>query len=247
MTRSPNYVNPPAVGNTLVDPNAGAGTNQIGAVDVKVAGGSNLYLADAAVPNTLYWFGEQMDDTAIVTREFFNDVPGDSNGGPQGAPIERQTLGRIVQISFSLSTWSQRVRYWLERQNTVYFTNGAVRDWEIGTPILQYHRFRLLIVPSRNNQITAALPSDKSGDFFTFNFPTTLMASPIETGQSSKFSALSFTMEAHRTPPIDDAKRGVIWDRDVSGLSEAVQARQEQQNAAYQEIIDARKAESPIE
>jgi len=246
MTRYPNNIDPPAVGSTP-DPNAGAGTVQIGSVDVKVAGGSNLYLADAAVPGTLFWFGEQMDDTAIITREFFNDVPGDSNGGPQGPPIERQVLGRIVQISFSLSTWSQRVRYWLERQNTVYSVNGAVYDWEIGTPILQKHRFRLLIVPTRNNPIPAGGAADKSDDWFTFNFPTALMSSPIECGQSTKFSALSFTMEAHRTPPIDDANRGVIWNRDITGLASAVSARQEELNAQYDAIVEARKADGPVE
>lgn len=188
-----------------------------------------------------------MDDTAIVTREFFNDVPGDSQGGPQGPPIERQVLGRIVQISINLSTWSQRVRYWVERQNSAYSVNGAVYDYEVGTPVLQYHRFRLLIVPARDNQMTAAPPADKSEDWFTFNFPTVLMSSPIECGQSSKFSSLSFTLEAHRTPAIDDVKRGVIWDRDVTGLATAVQARDAQRTAQFDAIAAARAPDGPVE
>ena len=246
-TREPLNTNPPAVGN-IPDPNAGAGATELANVNVQVAGGSNLYLADGATPSApLYWFGEQMDDTAIVTREFFNDVPGDSNGGPQGPPIERQVLGRIVQISINLSTWSQRVRYWVERQNSAYSTNGAIYDYEVGTPILQAHRFRLLIVPARNNKLTAAAPADKSEDWFTFNFPTCLMSSPIECGQGSKFSSLSFTLEAHRGPAVDDASRGVLWNRDVTGLDTAVSARQSQLTAQYDAIQAAREADGPVE
>lgn len=245
-TRLPIRTNPPAVGSTP-DPNANAGATQLSNVNVQVAGGSNLYIADGATPGaSLYWFGEQMDDTAIVTREFFNDVPGDSQGGPQGPPIERQVLGRIVQISINLSTWSQRVRYWVERQNSVYSVNGAIQDWEVGTPILQYHRFRLLIVPARDNQLTAAAPADKSEDWFTFNFPTALMSSPIECGQSSKFSALSFTLEAHRTPAIDVSNRGVIWNRDVTGLDTAVQARNAEIAAQFDAIAEARAGDGPV-
>ena len=209
-----------------------------------------MYIADGSPANpagaTLYWFGEQMDDTSIVTREFFNDVPGDSNGGPQGPPIERQALGRIVQISINLSTWNQTVRYWVERQN-MYSVNGAVQDWEVGTPLLQYHRFRLLIVPARNNKMTVAAPADKSEDWFCFNFPTVLMSSPIECGQGSKFSSLSFTLEAHRGPAIDDATRGVIWNRDVTGLDTAVAAREAQMTAQFDAIQASREKSGPVD
>lgn len=246
--REPLNTDPPAV-SVIPDPNANAGVAERNAVNVQVAGGSNLYIADGspAQPggDTLYWFGEQMDDTAIVTREFFNDVPGDSNGGPQGPPIERQALGRIVQISINLSTWNQTVRYWVERQN-MYSVNGAVQDWEVGTPLLQYHRFRLLIVPSRNNKMTAAAPANKSEDWFTFNFPTVLMSSPIECGQGTKFSSLSFTLEAHRGPAIDDLNRGVIWNRDVTGLELAEAARKVEIQAQFDAIQAARASDGPV-
>lgn len=248
-TRLPLNTDPPAVA-TIPDPNANAGTTELDAVNVQVAGGSNLYIANGSPvepgDDTLYWFGEQMDDTAIVTREFFNDVPGDSNGGPQGPPIERQALGRIVQISINLSTWSQKVRYWVERQN-MYSVNGAVNDWEVGTPLLQYHRFRLLIVPARNNKLTAADPVDKSEDWFTFNFPTVLMSSPIECGQGTKFSSLSFTLEAHRGPAIDDTNRGVIWNRDVTGLQLAEATRTAAMQSQFEAIQAARASAGPVE
>lgn len=245
MTRNPSYVNPPA-SQSIADPNASATATTLGDVNVKVAGGSNLYIAQGNESgDTLYWFGEQIDDTPIVIREFFNDVPGDSQGGPQGAPIERQSLGRIVQLSFNLSTWSQRVRYLIENQNNVYSVPGAVKDYEIGAPLLQYHAFRLLIVPTRDNRMTAGAPTDKSQDYFTFNFPTAVMSSPIECGQSSKFSTLSFTMEAHRTSTMH-TKRGVIWDRDVTGLAQAVSARESEMTAQYEAILAERQKNGPV-
>lgn len=249
LTRLPLNTLPPSV-STIPDPNASANDDIRDAVNIQVAGGSNLYIADGAPADpaeaTLYWFGEQMDDTAIVTREFFNDVPGDSNGGPQGPPIERQALGRIVQISINLSTWNQTVRYWVERQN-MYSVNGAVNDWEVGTPLLQYHRFRLLIVPARNNKMTLADPIDKGSDWFTFNFPTVLMSSPIECGQGSKFSSLSFTLEAHRGPQISGDTRGVIWNRDITGLDAAEAVRNDEIAAQFDAIQAAREPNAPVE
>lgn len=245
MTRNPLYVNPPA-SQSIADPNANAVTATLANVDVKVAGATNLYIAQGnAVDDPLYWFGEQIDDTPIVIREFFNDIPGDSQGGPQGPPIERQSLGRIIQLSFNLSTWSQRVRYLLENQNNVYSVPGAVKDYEVGAPLLQYHSFRLLIVGTRDNRMTAGVPADKSDDYFTFNFPTVLMSSPIECGQSSKFSTLSFTLEAHKTSTMH-AKRGVIWDRDVTGLSSAVSAREDEMTAQYEAIMAERRKNGPV-
>ena len=244
MSRAPFNLDPPGAV-SFVDPNSGAESANAGQVDVKVAGGSNLYLADASVPGTLYWFGEQIDDTSLVIREFFNDIPGDSQGGPQGPPIDRQVLGRIVQVSFTLSTWSQRVRFWLERQNTAYFTNGAIEDYEVGAPLFSDHAFRLLIIPARNNKFTAGAPTNKSQDWFTYNFPTAVLSSPIEWGQGTKFSTLSFTMEAHRSPP-GTTKRGVIWDRDIDGLSEAVSSLEAQATEQYEAILAERAKTAPI-
>lgn len=239
MSTGPGYVNPPA-SQTIPDPNSGATTATLGNVGVKIAGASNIYFAQGnAETDPLYYVGEQIDQTGIVIREFFNDVPGDSQGGPQGAPIERQSLGRIHQISFTLSSWSQRLRYFLEAQNNVYSVAGAIKDYEIGAPLMEGHAFRVLVVPVRDNRMTANQPADKSGDYFTFNFPTMILSGPVEIPQSSKFSTLTFTMEAMRTPR-SKADRGIIWNRDVTGLSEAVSAREAEMNAQYEAIVAER-------
>ncbi len=239
------YVAPQAVGN-IPDPNAGAGTEQNNGVDVKVSGAVNIYIGDTmSQTGELYWMGQQIDDTAIVTREFFNDVPADSHGGPQGPPIDRQVLGRIVQLSFNLSTWSQRTRTWIEQQN-YYSVPGAIYDWEVGEPLFQTHGFRIVLVPARDNRITAAQPATKSQDWFCYNFPMCVMAGPIEASQSTKFTTLSFTMEAHRVPQISNTLSGVIWNRDVTGVDQAVAARQEEMQAQYDAILAERAKTAPV-
>ncbi len=57
------------------------------------------------------------------------------------------------------------------------------------------------------------------------------MAGPIEASQSTKFTTLSFTMEAHRVPQINNSLSGVIWNRDVTGVNEAVAAQQAEMQA----------------
>lgn len=232
--------NPPGVlagtGTPPADPNAGANAGTLTDVCVKVAGRSNLYIAngdESASDQTLYYFGEQMDDTPITTQEFYNDVPGDSHGGASGPPIERQVLGRIIRVSFNLSAWNFTTRFWLENHNGAYSVNGAVLDSEVGKPLFKFHSFRLLIVPVRDNSmLVPATTKDK--DYFCFNFPNAHLSSPIEFGQGTKFSALRFTMEAHRCVGTH-SKAGVIWDRDITGLGSAVTA----QNAMLADQLEA--------
>lgn len=191
--------------------------------EIKVAGRSNLYIGNISGNPTLYYFGEQMDDTPIVERDFYNDVPGDSHGGPQGPPIDRQVIGKTVQVSFTLSVWSRSVREWLSQHNGAYSTLGAIEDWEIGRILFDLYKYRLVVVPI----VTTMQPE------FTFNFPTALLSSPVEAGQGSKFSALRFTVEAHRGPPAAAVGvRGVIWNRDTTGVSGAQAAAMQAKRVA---------------
>ena len=205
------------------DPNLNADPDLLAQTDIKVSGRSDLYIASNQTPGTLYYFGMQMDDTPLSFREYYNDVPADSHGGPQGPPIERQVLGRVATINFSLSVWSQNVRYWLENHNGAYETNGYIDDTEVGTLLFTNHAFRLLIVPLKGDPMID-VPLTASDLFFTKNFPTAVLSSPIEYGIGTKFSALRFTLEAHRSPPASP-KRGILWDRDTTGYPPAVQQR----------------------
>lgn len=223
-------------------PNTAATAEQRATVDIQVPGRTNCYIADGMTPAApLNYFGEQSDDTPITIREFYNDVPGDSHGGPNGPPIERQVLGRIYQIGFTLSTWSQDMREWLENHNGAYATPGTIADYEIGTPLLSRHRYRLLLVGIRPNFFGDPLGTTKDQDWFCYNFPCSILSTPIETNQGTKYAALRFSLEGHRVPPLPEdgdpqpAKRGVIWDRDITGLA----AAQAQAGAMMREAMAA--------
>jgi len=229
----------------MASPNATATPEQRAIVDVWVPGRTNLYIADGMLEGAaLFYFGEQSDDTPITTREFFNDVPGDSHGGPNGPPIERQVLGRIINIGFTLSTWSQEIREWLENHNFAYQYPGVIQDFEIGTPLLSRHRYRLLIVGIRANFFGAdPANAEKNEDWFCSNYPCAILSSPVEINQGTKYAALRFTMEGHRVPPLPEdgdpqpPKRGIIWDRDIDGLAAAQTQQAGMQRAAMAAVM----------
>lgn len=180
---------------------------------IKIAGKSDLWLGLPGSQSTLVYLGEQRDETPIETQGFYHDVHGDSHGGPNGPPIERQILGQIMRVQFSLSKWDHVLRAAIE-QHSVFATHGTIADSEIGALLFKENSFRLLVKNSRDNT-----PSGGSFDPFTFNFPCALLSSPISAGQGTKHSILNFSMEAHRVPAgHESTKTGVLFDRDVTGI-----------------------------
>src|SRR6056297_2726956 len=153
---------------------------------VQVAGFSNLLVGftddDYA---TLDVLGEQMDDTQISVAPIFHDVPGDSQGGPQGQPIEKQHLGYRVTGSFALSKWDPAVVRQIRRYAMA--KEGAITDAEIGALMVRDRSLRIVVSPSKANEIPANA-QDAGEDYFFWNFPCCLVTSPIETGQGTKFS-----------------------------------------------------------
>jgi len=188
---------------------------------IQVAGKSDLYIGfpgDAYA--SLLKIGEQLDDTRIEINQIFHDVHGDANGGPQGPPIERQFLGMAATAQFNLSRWSTEVHRRLLQHN-VLATQGKILDSEVGALILRDRSFRIVIVPSRSNVIASGL-ANAGTDAFFYNFPCCCIASPVATGQGTKFSLLSFTMQAYRVPaghPIttgsgNAGRAGILWNKD---------------------------------
>jgi hypothetical protein len=187
---------------------------------IQVAGKSDIYLGfpgDSYA--TVIKAGEQLDETRIEIAQIFHDVHGDRNGGPQGPPIERQFLGETVTCQFNMSRWSTEVHRLL-LQHGVMATQGRIQDSEVGALILRDRSFRVAIVPSRSNIIPQGL-ANAGTDAFFYNFPCCCIASPVATGQGTKFSLLSFTMQAYRVPeghPItigtgNEVNVGVLWNK----------------------------------
>jgi hypothetical protein len=193
---------------------------------IQVAGKSNILIGfpddDYATVDRL---GEQMDETRISVRHVLHDVPGDSQGGPAGDPIEQQILALQYTVQFNLSKWAPDVRDRLIQHNAMA-TLGSFADSEIGALLLRDRSFRIVISPSRDSVIPAGAPG-AGEDYFYYNFCCCTVTSPIETGQGTKFSALQFSMRAWRVPeghPLApgssgaDFAEGLIWNRDTTGV-----------------------------
>jgi hypothetical protein len=192
---------------------------------IQVAGKSSLLVGfpddDYA---TLDILGEQMDDTQISVAPIFHDVPGDSQGGPQGQPIEKQKLGFRVTGQFALSKWDPAV----VRQIRQYAMakEGAISDAEMGALMLRDRSLRIAIHPAKSNPIPVGA-QDAGKDYFFWNFPCSLVTTPIETGQGTKFSVCRFSFEAFRVPaghelaPADPSE-GIIWNKDDTGVATAL-------------------------
>lgn len=200
---------------------------------IQVAGKSNILIGfpqdDYAV---MHRIGEQIDETRISVQQVLHAVPGDSQGGPAGEPIEDQILALIHTCQFNLSKWDPIVREKLIRHN-VMAKDGSFADSEIGSLLRRDRSFRIVISPSRNTTIPAIDPitgvahPDAGSDYFYYNFCCCTVTSPIETGQGTKFSALQFSMRAYRVPeghPLAPGSNGanfaegLIWNRDITGV-----------------------------
>ena len=183
---------------------------------INVAGKSNIWIGLPAYRTLtgeytqMLKVGEQMNETSISIQHYLHDVPGDRYGGPQGPPIERQMLGMVARVNFQLSRWSQAVRRALEKHN-VFSNHGVVGESEVGSLLLRDRSFRVLIEPAKSNTIPVGV-EDEGGDYFCFNFPCAMLTSPVEVGQGTKFSMLTFSMEAHRAPD-GHPNEGILFDR----------------------------------
>lgn len=186
---------------------------------IQVAGKSEIYLGfpDNSYASLIH-VGEQMDETSLTVTKFTHDVPGDSHGGPQGPPIEKQQLGMTVSGRFQLSKWNPIAKRLIEKHG-VNAVEGKMAASEIGSLVIRDRSFRIVIAPSKANVIPFG-NEDAGKDWFFRNFPCCVVSDPIEYGQGTKFSVLSFSFEAHRVPAghpyaIANANNvGVVYNRD---------------------------------
>ncbi|MFG0261029.1 MAG: hypothetical protein ACF788_01370 [Novipirellula sp. JB048] len=199
---------------------------------IQVAGKSNILIGFAFDDYaTMHRIGEQIDETRLTIENVTHDVPGDSGGGPQGDPIEQQVLAHRVRGVLNLSKWDHTVREMIE-QHGVMNTPGKMTDAEIGAFLLRDRSFRIAISPSKsnpidaNNPITTTANAGSGKDHFFRNFPCCTLASPLEIGQGTKFSALQLQFRAWRTPEghklagVSGENIGVIWNWSATGIDD---------------------------
>lgn len=166
-----------------------------GLVDIKIA---------SPFDGVLQQLGHATDIIDIANRPFYLDVPGDRNGGPQGPPINIQFLGRIVVVSFALSSYDVDVCDVVEKL-AVENTSGLIEQSMIGQFVMESRAMRLLL--------HTLDPDD------TRNFWCAIPREPIRMGFGTKYNEKMFVFECHR-PPCSSVADGILWDRQSDAFEE---------------------------
>lgn len=203
---------------------------------IQVAGFSNILIAFPGNLNVCHRVGEQLDETQFQLRKYIHDVPGDSNGGPQGPPIEQQLLGQVYICEFNLSKFHPIIKQKLI-EHAAAAEVGKFSMAEVGSLLHKDRSFRIVISPSKSNTIPTNDPTTGdahpyAGDNYDYyNFPCCTITDPVSWGQGTKFSALRFTAIAYRVPEghalapgsagVDWAK-GLFWDKSTTGVPNAL-------------------------
>jgi hypothetical protein len=147
--------------------------------------------------------GISTDGVRYQNHPFYVDVHGDRNGGGQGPPIEKQYLGEIVIVSFTLSTFTP-ASIDVIRKRGILDSNGFTTQGLVGGFLLTNRSMRLCIMPEVASDVR--------------NFWCAVPVQAIEVTEGSKFSEWSFTFECHR-PPCGHAWAGVLEDASYGAYS----------------------------
>lgn len=156
--------------------------------------------------------GVSTDGIRYQSHPYYIDVHGDRNGGHQGPPIEKQYLGEIVIISFSLTTY-HRANLETVRKRGVLATNGVVPQAAVGDFLLGAAAMRLLL----RTEVEADIR----------NFWCAIPVQAQEVTEGSKFSEWSLSFECHRAPcgavisgaSVAHPKAGILEDKNWAAYS----------------------------
>lgn len=159
--------------------------------------GTHRITVAAPYTSTLLELGISTDGVRYQNHPFYTEVHGDRNGGQQGPPIEKQYLGEIVIVSFTLSTFTAATID-VVRKRGILASNGYNTQDQIGGFMLTNRAMRLCIMPESATDVR--------------NFWCAVPVQAIEVTEGSKFSEWAMTFECHR-PPCGHAWGGVLEDK----------------------------------
>jgi hypothetical protein len=158
------------------------------AISVHVAGLATIKMT-LGEDSGLQVFGYTQDGANLTFQPFFQDVPGDENGGDAGPPIEKVWMGEIVQIQLDFTKWDYVLESILKkrmRDPTGLLTVG--KPISAGTLTFP-NAFTLIIsAPTR-----------------IYNFPRCVPESAFQLNVGTKFSRLSSAFTAYKNT------NGVLW------------------------------------
>lgn len=171
-------------------------------------GAHDIYIA-SPFSGSLVPLGIATDGVRYQNHPYYIDVHGDRNGGHQGPPIEKQYLGEIVIVSFTLSSYTKANVETVRRRGMIS-TNGSIPQSSIGDFIMTGASMRLL------------LKTELAGDVRNFWCAVPIQAHEVTEG--TKFSEWSMAFECHRPPcghPKFNAQTGVgiLEDQDVAAYT----------------------------
>jgi hypothetical protein len=179
---------------------------------VNVAGASPVWLgylssASAGVPTyfTTSPLGYTRNGSQISFQQFYEDIPGDQNGGDAGPPVEVQLLGQIANVRLMLTKYNPTI--FQAAQEIMYnanFVPGTVNPGLIGSANGQQAGSLMFTGgPAGVSQcwaiyigVPSTTPSGSSTvGLFPWFFPNCLIREPYELNVGTKYSelALSFT------------------------------------------------------
>ena len=165
------------------------------AISVQVAGLATIKMT-LGEDNSLQTFGYTQDGANLTFQPFYQDVPGDENGGDAGPPIEKVWMGEIVQIQLDFTKWDFALESVLQkrlRDKTNLLTVGT----PVGAGTLTFPNAFTLIV---------------STPIRIYNFPRCVPESAFQLNVGTKFSRLSAAFTAYKNT------NNVLWTATESVL-----------------------------
>lgn len=170
-----------------------------------------LVSAGDLAQNALIKIGEVQDMIDFSEQTYWHNVPGDRHGGPQGPPIDVQWLGQTINISLDFSRYDPQVvdmirgHYINQPGYPPPGTNlGQINLSDVGALMLLERAWRVTIRNTYNDIDGAPVATG-------LNFPCCIVRTPIGHNRGSKYTAYSWTFEAHRSPE-GHSQEGVLWD-----------------------------------
>ncbi|MEN6507094.1 MAG: hypothetical protein ABFD92_21365 [Planctomycetaceae bacterium] len=145
---------------------------------VQVAGLAEIKIALAG--GALQVLGYTRQGAQISADGFFENVPGDENGGDAGPPVDVQYLGEIARVRLELTKWVAAVA-----DQVVTRVSGATtgRPSPAGT---------LMFADSKQFRVVVNSPTTP------LNFPRCIVRAPYEINKGTVYSRLVLEFEAHK-------------------------------------------------
>ncbi len=165
---------------------------------INVTGKVDVYIQLTNTAGNLKKLGECLDMADVEDRAYWNPVPGDRYGGPQGPPIDIQYLGSICVVRMELSRWDTAVWDLLKKRQVVT-TAGTIALTDVGKVMLANYGFRLLLS-------TTTRP---------LNFPAVILRDSAQFAMGTKFTSLALSFECHRCQtPV--GREGILYDSTIT-------------------------------